>query len=189
MSRNHLSIVSLARFSFPLLAGVALGVTFVVSCDKGPGESRADTGGGSPGTCGSCAIAGPLETADTDLAQLESGGGSCNVSVPNAGLGPALGVKLAEGPIVITDFAADATFTGVHLTTMPKGSDPATASARFLAYVGTGQGINGIAFSNRPNVHGARMFVGEGEEVWAICDQGNATNVSYSGFHPYAAGK
>jgi hypothetical protein len=163
------------------LAGVTAGVVLVIACGTGPSASHAgpldagDDGGGSGGTCGSCTVSGPIQvvTADTDSKQLFSDTvyiNTCNTPT-----------HVLYGPGVVTDIAPDEV-GGVTLYSVPKTASCDITKGRLLVAIEPSTS----AYSNRPNVFGARIKLGATEEVCAVttCSQG-VRSVSINGFHPY----
>jgi hypothetical protein len=144
-----------------VLAGIAAGVAFVLSCSSGPMVF------GQPidmammnGNCGTCTR---MVTADTDLAQLSSG------TVPS----PGASTLVVTGPFVLTD-VVPAPQGQATLTLGPGTSCPLTGATTWLLQLSN---LNGVE-----NIHGARLPVPSGS---VVC--GTATNgpMLWSGFKPY----
>jgi hypothetical protein len=163
------------------VGGTALGVATVLACGAGPTASRAgaDAGGaGSGSSSGSAAPSGPVVTADTDLHQLKAGFVVCQQ--------PLAASKIADGPFVLTDVAAD-DFGAGSLYTVTGGNYSAPPRNDFV-YVGPTQGNQSTSYANRPNVYGARMFVAPGETLCVELSCSNGTqHVRWSGFAPYGS--
>ncbi len=166
-----------------LAAGAAAGITFLISCNGGPGSSSADGGGGgagvSTGSCGTCSVPATLHTltADTDLAQLSGGAIACKNSDP-------LGAPIADGPFVLTDLAIPE-FGAVRIFTVPKGESCDQYGTTF-AVVGSGIASSNQPLANRPSLYGARMLVSADETLCSTlsCSMG-ASSLRWSGFKPY----
>ena len=184
-----------------LSAGAFAGVFFVIACAGGPEESIAQ----QPSDCVSCALTGPMQiagpiavaqpveislpsapirviTADTDPSQMETG----RVRLSQRTM------EVLEGPFVLTDAIPDQTDNSeIHLfrgDASERSRCQAGSMGKFARIGWVKQTTDVTKFENFQfiKLEGARINIREGELLCADRGWYDKTELTWSGFRPYA---